>query len=266
MDIPTFANKMNVDEDRLVSWEDGVESITFVKAMEFAKKTHVPFGYLFLSEPPVEQLPIPDLRTVDGKGVGKPSAELFDLIKLMLDRQEWYRDYLLSNLARPVICVGRATLQDSVDDVVRDIKQILDVPTYPTRGKWDDYYRELVGKIERIGVSVMRQPYIGHHTRPLNVDEFRGFALCDDYAPMIFINHADAPGPRLFTLIHELCHIWLNKPGISDGDPSNNRDEEKFCNAVAVHVSDESEHSFRFNPITHFGLNRSPVSVLSDHF
>ncbi|MBT41032.1 MAG: hypothetical protein CMF12_00755 [Idiomarina sp.] len=36
--------------------------------------------------------------------------------------------------------------------------------------------------------------------------------------------------------------------------------------ARQLHVSDESEHSFRFNPITHFGLNRSPVSVLSDHF
>ena len=37
-------------------------------------------------------------------------------------------------------------------------------------------------------------------------------------------------------------------------------------NWFLLHVSDESEHSFRFNPITHFGLNRSPVSVLSDHF
>lgn len=234
MDIATFAKRMSVDEDRLVNWEEGAESITFVKAMEFAKKAHVPFGYLFLNEPPVEQLPIPDLRTVDGKGVGKPSAELFDLIKLMLDRQDWYKDYLISNLAPRVKCVGRATLDDSVNDVVRDMRDFLDVPKRPTRGKWDDYYRELVSKIESIGVSVMRQPYIDHHTRPLNVDEFRGFALCDDYAPMIFINHADAPGPRLFTLIHELCHIWLDESGISDGDPGNKRAEEIFCNAVAA--------------------------------
>ena len=41
----------------------------------------------------------------------------------------------------------------------------------------------------------------------------------------------------------------------------------KFSDSqILVHVSGESEHSFRSNPITHFGLNRSPVSVLSDHF
>lgn len=234
LDTFAFAKKMRVDEERVIEWEDGTESITFAKAMEFAKKAYIPFGYLFLNEAPEERLPIPDLRTVDGRGVGKPSAELFDLIKLMLDRQDWFKDYLISNLADPVGCVGRASLNHSVDDVVEDIRAFLEVAPHPNRGKWDDYYRDLVSRIENIGISVMRQSDINHHTRPLNVEEFRGFALCDDYAPMIFVNDADAPGARLFTLIHELCHIWLNQSGISDGDPANKREEEIFCNAVAA--------------------------------
>ena len=233
-DVPTFAKKLGVDEERLSNWEGGGESITFAKAIEFAKKAYVPFGYLYLNEPPQEKLPIPDLRTVNGHGVSKPSAELFDLIKLMLDRQDWYKDYLISNLATPVECVGRASLDQPIIDVVEDIRAFLNVAPHPNRGKWDDYYRDLVKRIESIGVSVMRQSDINHYSRPLNVDEFRGFALCDEYAPVIFVNHADAPGPRLFTLIHELCHIWLNQSGISDGDPSNKRAEEKFCNAVAA--------------------------------
>jgi hypothetical protein len=35
---------------------------------------------------------------------------------------------------------------------------------------------------------------------------------------------------------------------------------------AVLHASVEFDHSFRFNPITDFGLKRSPVSVLSDRF
>ncbi len=102
------------------------------------------------------------------------------------------------------------------------------------RGAWDDYYRDLVSRIEGLGVLVMREASLGHHTRPLRVDEFRGFAIADDMAPVIFVNHADAPGARLFTLIHELCHIWTGVSGISDGEESSAHRSETVCNAVAA--------------------------------
>jgi Zn-dependent peptidase ImmA (M78 family) len=76
--------------------------------------------------------------------------------------------------------------------------------------------------------------YLGHHTRMFKVEEFRGFAIADDVAPVIFVNHADAPGPRLFTLIHELCHIWLGISGVSDASENTHRDSEILCNAVAA--------------------------------
>lgn len=232
--VPDFARRCGVSEERLLEWESGERKLTFNQAMRFAEKAHVPFGYLFLAKPPEEVLPIPDLRTLEGQGVQRPSAELLDLVKLMMQRQEWYRDYLQQHFAQANPYVGRASYSASVESIVEDIRACLGVEPHPTRGKWDDYYRDLVQRIESLGILVMRQGNLGHHSRPLNVDEFRGFAIVDEYAPIIFVNHSDALGARLFTLIHELCHIWIGQSGVSDGDTNTHRQEEVLCNAVAA--------------------------------
>ncbi|MCZ0750095.1 XRE family transcriptional regulator [Aeromonas enteropelogenes] len=232
--VSEFAKKCGVPEERLQEWEMGKHPMTFNQAMTFAEKAHIPFGYLFLQQPPVDELPIPDLRTVDGKGVGRPSAALVEIIKLMQLRQEWYRDHMMQQLAEPNPILGRFSPNSAVQAIVQDMRGKLGVPEHPTRGTWEHYYRDLVQRIEACGILVMRQGDLGHFTRPLSVDEFRGFAMVDSYAPLLFVNDADAPGARLFTLIHELCHVWIGQSGISDGGVSNHRQEETLCNAVAA--------------------------------
>lgn len=248
--LPEFAHKLGITDEKLAQWETGELQLTFVQAMKFAEKAYVPFGYLFLDLPPIEHLPIPDLRTVGSGELRRPSAELIDLLKNMLECQDWYRDYARNQLLQPVSVVGSCRIEQGVDAVVTDIRAKLQIAPHPQRGKWEEYYRDLVQRIERLGILVMRQPSLGHHNRPFNVDEFRGFALCDAYAPLIFINHADAPGARLFTLIHELCHIWIGQTGLSDAGANNHRDEERFCNAVAAELlvpTDEFTNLWRFD-------------------
>lgn len=232
--VSEFARKCDISEEKLYKWETGQLPLTFKQAMRYAEKAHVPFGYLFLSEPPVDDLPIPDLRTKESQGCNKPSGELLDLIKLMLQCQEWYKEYLKLQLAEPNSIVGRFSVKAGVMTIVQNMRAELGVDKHPNRGKWEDYYRDLVNKIEALGILVMRQSNFGHHTRPLRVEEFRGFAIADDYAPIIFVNHAEALGARLFTLIHELCHIWIGQSGISDGSTKTQREEEILCNAVAA--------------------------------
>ena len=263
--LPEFAHKLGITIEKLAQWEAGELQLTFVQAMKFAEKAYVPFGYLFLEQPPVENLPIPDLRTVGSGELRRPSAELIDLLKNMLECQDWYRDYARNQLLQPVLVVGSYRIEHGVDSVVADIRTKLQIAPHPRRGKWEEYYRDLVQRIERLGILVMRQPSLGHHTRPFNVEEFRGFALCDEYAPLIFINHADAPGARLFTLIHELCHIWIGQTGLSDAGANNHRDEERFCNAVAAELlvpTDEFTHLWRFD----VDVWQQNLPVLEAHF
>lgn len=232
--LPDFASRMGKTPEQVTQWESGLKSITFVQARQFADKSHVPFGYLFLQKPPIDELPIPDLRTVDGRGVNRPSAELLDLLKLMQQRQSWYREFLADEDVAPCGVVARYRASDSVEAIVTDMRQSLGLDKDALRGDWEQYYRELMKRIEALGILVMRQSFLGHHTRPLLVEEFRGFAMVDTHAPLIFLNTADAPAARLFTLIHELSHIWIGQSGISDASPLNQRQEEVLCNAVAA--------------------------------
>lgn len=105
----------------------------------------------------------------------------------------------------------------------------------PTSGTHDDFYRKLISKIEDVGVLVMRGSFVGNsRNKKLNVEEFRGIAVSDEFAPVIFINENDSLGAKIFTLLHEFAHILLGESGISDIEKDNHRKSEKFCNAVAA--------------------------------
>ncbi len=232
--VPEFARKMGKTPEWLQEWESGSRPLTFHQATQYAEKAYIPLGYLFLRQPPEETLPIPDLRTIENGEIRRPSAELLDVVKQMQERQEWYKEYLSENGGEECEVVGRGKGSDSVDAIVTDMRQCMGIPPHPTRGTWEDYYRGLVKQVESLGILVMRLPHLGSHHRRFKVEEFRGFAMVDKVAPLIFVNHADAPGARLFTLIHELCHVWLGESGVSDGDANTQNRIEVLCNAVAA--------------------------------
>ena len=65
---------------KLPAWESGEIQPTLNQLEAFADAGHVPFGYLFLSEPPEQRLPIADFRTFAGHAVTRPSPNLLDTI------------------------------------------------------------------------------------------------------------------------------------------------------------------------------------------
>lgn len=233
--VADMAKSISTKDNKISDWENGEKQPTFKQAIKFAKRAGVPFGYLFLSEPPVNiPLPIPDLRTVNSKYKQQISPELIEVVEKMQSRQNWYREYLIELQANKNNAVGRFNLNSDIQIIVADLRKTLGVGIHPAKGSWDNYYKDLVTKIESIGILVMRQRYVQFNYKEFNVDEFRGFALMDDYAPLIFINHADAPYARIFTLIHELAHLWIGQSGVSDTSIDNHRQEEKLCNAIAA--------------------------------
>ena len=84
-------------------------------------------------------------------------------------------------------------------------------------GSWTNALRTLRDHIESAGVLVVFNGVVGNNThRKLDVDEFQGFALVDEYAPLIFVNNSDYKTAQIFTLAHELSHIFV---GESEVDP-----------------------------------------------
>lgn len=229
------AQAAGVKPEQLVAWEAAESRPTFRQAQKLAHAVHAPFGYLFLSEPPVEALPLPDLRTIGGTAVPRPSVDLLETVRIALQRQAWFLEYQRDHGSESLPFVGRFSANSNVVEVASDIRRVLKVEAEEgRRSTWEEYFRYLVDSAERAGILVMRSGIVGNNTRrKLDVSEFRGFAISDPLVPVVFINSADAPSARIFTLLHELAHIWLGSSGISNVSPGNTRREETFCNAVA---------------------------------
>lgn len=234
--LTTFdiAKKVTTNLDLVEAWEAGTKKPTFRQAQKIADATHVPFGYLFLPDPPEEPLPLPDFRSVSGTIPPEPSVDLLETVKSVLFRQAWYVDYLKKNYEAPLPFIGSFSLKNTPEEIASAIKRTLALSEDTRSPDPETYLRALIEAAERNGILVMRSGIVGTIThRKLDVSEFRGFVVIDPLAPVVFINGTDAPAARVFTLIHELAHIWIGSSGISDPTPTTTRQEEVLCNTVA---------------------------------
>jgi len=226
---------------KLSSWEKGDGKPTLKQLEHFAKATYAPIGYLFLQEPPVETLPIPDFRTVGSTQLRAFSPDLLDMVYICQQRQEWYREFARSIGDTKLPFVGSATLADDIVDTAAKMRAALsfDVEQRRKMPSWTEALRLFIGQADALGVLVMCSGVVmNNNRRHLDPQEFRGFAMVDDLAPLIFINGADTKAAQMFTLAHELAHIWLGRSGVSDAQalalPTD--DVERWCNSVAAEL------------------------------
>lgn len=83
----------SVTADDIAQWEGKKAFPDFRKAQKLATALHIPFGYLFLSHRPKNDIKVPDLRTVGSKPITEFTPNLLDQLRNLLLKQEWYRDY-----------------------------------------------------------------------------------------------------------------------------------------------------------------------------
>jgi Zn-dependent peptidase ImmA (M78 family)/DNA-binding XRE family transcriptional regulator len=234
-----LADKINADPEQIAAWERGESRPTFDKAQQIAKELSVPLAFLFLSKPPNLKIPIPDLRTQADRS--PLSLPFFEVVNDALVKQDWYRDFLKDSGERKLQFVGHFSPSDSPYHVAADIRRILQItPEFRRSAKdWGEYLSKLSTRAENAGILVMRSGVVGNRTnRKLSYREFQGFALSDPYAPSVFVNSTDFKAPQIFTLVHEIAHIWIGRNAISHTDPAgekkNDNPIELFCNDVAV--------------------------------
>ncbi len=234
---------------KLRAWLATEAKPTLRQLEDFARATHTPFGYFFLPAPPDEPVPIPDFRTMGGGIIRRPSPDLLDTIYICQQRQEWYREYALVSGERPFPLIGRAR---TTDDIVRAAAEMRDALAFDLNERqqmrtWEEALRRFIEQAENLGVLVMVNGVVGsNNTRKLDPQEFRGFALADDLAPLVFINGADTKAAQMFTLAHELAHLWLGESALTDmdartaalRDPRRGRvsEVEDWCNQVAAEL------------------------------
>ena len=233
-----LAKKIPVKLERVTQWEQTGE-ISVAQADKLAAKTYTPLGYLYLDNPPDESLPIQDFRTRAGQPPNRPSPNLLDTIYQMQRRQAWMRDELIEYEEDPLPFVGAYNPRDSHTKVAAAMHAALNLDTgwaaeIPT---WNLALSHLRNQLDQVGVLVVFNGVVGNNTsRKLDPTEFQGFALVDEFAPLVFVNSADFIAAQLFTLAHEVAHIFSGESGLTLFDrllPPDIR-IERFCNQVAA--------------------------------
>jgi Zn-dependent peptidase ImmA (M78 family) len=224
---------------KLGDWQSGARQPTLKQLEDFAKKTMTPFGYLFLDTPPVEALHIPDFRTKDDQAPRRPSPNLIETLHDMRRRQNWMREHLIEQGQEALPFVGEVTLPAQVKATAKRIRGalLLEDEWAESCSSWEEALRTLRDAAENIGILIAASGVVGlNNTRHLDPDEFRGFVLCDPYAPLIFVNGNDSKSAQMFTLAHELAHIWLGKDGLFNLVNTMPADDEleRLCNRVAA--------------------------------
>lgn len=248
------ARGITSDPDKFLAWEEGEALPTLAQARKLADRLRVPFGYLFLCAPPDPQLPIPDLRTRGDRRLLDPSPDLFDQVALTLAKQQWFSRYRLNLGMEAIPKIGDFSIETAAAEVAQDLRQTLRLADFQFEaGSWDAFLTDFVRTAEEIGILVMRSGVVGNNShRPLDVDEFQGFAIADPHAPLIFINSRDFITARIFTLAHELAHLWIGASGVTFIDPVEPSlvayPLEAWCNAVAAEMlvpDDDLKHEWR---------------------
>ena len=230
------ASKIAVSVEKLQEWESGESYPTIRQAQKLAKAYRRPFALFFLPDIPSDFQPLQDFRK---KGSKEFSTSSIFIIREIQQKQAWISDINEENGEDKIPFIGRFTINDNPEIVAKDILNTLGVS--PLNYKSNNPILEWINSAESKGIFISRTSFI-HSRLKLDSKELQGFAISDFYAPFVFINSDDWNAPQLFTLIHELAHLWIAETGISnDIEPSIKKTKaynpiELFCNEVAANA------------------------------
>jgi Zn-dependent peptidase ImmA (M78 family)/transcriptional regulator with XRE-family HTH domain len=236
-----LAKELGLKDPALITAWERTGNLTFGQVEKLSDKTHTPIGYLFLPYAPEEQLPINDFRTIGDVRVDRPNVDVLEVIYQAQMRQAWFREYLISNDAKPLNFVGQINRSASIEGAAKKISSAMRIGTYlsQTSSTWAQNLIAHFDAVEEMGILVMRSSIVGsNNRRKLSVEDFRGFALSDEYAPVVFINSSDSKAAQLFTLVHEVVHIWIGESSINNLSATYDvgHEVEGYCNRVAAEI------------------------------
>lgn len=231
MSIDEAAHKGNISAEKLQACEEGEQQLTFPQLMKMAREYRRPVSIFYLEDPPKGWSPIQDFRLVHGVGEAGFSAKLTYAIRQARERRELALELRreLGEAVSPFVLT--ATVKDDPEALGQKVRAYLGV-TDTAQRQWKrrafDQWRLAMEARDVLVFVVPRLALI----------EMRGAAIVEKELPVILVNGQDRSGGRIFTLLHEFCHLTVGQSGVSgeggEADAAPNPAVERFCNAAAA--------------------------------
>ncbi len=260
--------KSIISSDKLLQIERGYNLPTFIQLQKLAKKYERPLGTLMGNDiPEYDYLSIPFFRK-ENKTDYDSSITLF--IRDIQDKQEWARNYLLSEGNTPLDFVGSTKITDQIAKVSLNLKNRLEMPSFNSFRNNKEYLLAIKKSFESHGIFISITGS-NQSNKAIDINQAQGFAISDTIAPYVFINSKNTTNAKIFTLVHEVVHLFLNVSGISEDvirfrKPICQDDEiENYCNEVASEVlMPETVINYEFNKAK--GTIEERIQLLSKKF
>jgi Zn-dependent peptidase ImmA (M78 family) len=231
--------KTIISSEILAQIEDGLALPTFSQLQKLAKKYERSLGVLMGDViPENDYLTIPLFRKENKTGY---DSALTLYIRDIQDKQDWARNYLISEGNISLDFIGSVSINDDIENVAVKIKERLDFPSYLSFSNNEKYLQAIRQTFEdhNIFISITGT---NQSNKSISIEQAQGFAISDLYAPFIFVNTKLRPNAKIFTLVHEVTHLFLNESGISEDVISYRKPDcdenniENFCNDVSGEI------------------------------
>ena len=229
------SDKLKVGKGLLEEWEGGKSKLSVSQLRKCATLYKIPLAIFYLSLPPELPKHIRDFRKLSHKIED-------DIISFQL-AHELRRAYFRREQAilltkwmgetfKPFMF--KTNLSVNIESLSKKARKTLGIDI-ENQWSWKDPYIALKNWI----VSIEREGGLIFQCSRVDLDDMRGFSISEKFYPVIALNGADSPNARIFTLMHELGHLLINRGGLCDtieyrGDSSQNQKIERFCNQFAA--------------------------------
>lgn len=228
--IPAVEYLKQIENGSLYPTKTVLESLAYVY--------RVPVLTFFLPQPPVFQDELIDFRTFDSKRPKVDNPIIFAIKRKIKLLQTELSRIEQENSKKTKKFVGSVAPDTQISEFVTLVRKIIgfSVEEQKSLRKKDDLFKIIRNHIERAGIFVVQVGDLGSYHTAIQPSEFRGIAISDKYAPLIVINPNDTAPAQLFSLLHEVAHIFLGDTAISNVGITNDRmnNKEKICNAFAA--------------------------------
>lgn len=231
MPVEIAAQKIGILPEKLMSFEAGESHPSFSQFLRIGKAYRKNPAIFFFDETPHEVSPPPDFRTVDSSPAALSVESLIEFHRVIAKRENTLE---LKGLLDETVGKFRSgiSLKDNPVELARRWRKTFGLDNF-LPGDWKSEYEAFNfwrSAIEAQGVLVFQ---ISGKT----VEEFRGATLFYPVLPIIILNSKDTVRGRIFSMLHEFCHVLLNMSGVGDMTSSINSRNinpvEVFCNAFA---------------------------------
>ncbi|MDR9365878.1 MAG: XRE family transcriptional regulator [Balneolaceae bacterium] len=233
--IPDIAQKLQVREEKWLSWEKGEQKPTTNQLIRIANYLDRTPAFFYLNSLPDEREPLSEFRTINNKLLVSGSPKLIAAIREAKRNRETLLELYSEQRKTPVQIPSLDMLNGTVQEKGERIRNWLGI-SMSAQNAWRSSSEALTNwknLIEEKDIYVVQFPFV-------DVDECRGFALSEEPVPIIGINSKDSYNARIFTLIHELAHIlYRDSVLINDslaGYFESGRTMEQKCNRLAAEI------------------------------